>query len=187
MKEPLDFEGLVKKIGWQWRNLRGWVDREDVEQAARLGVLEAFSRLDRDHDERFGAFVAARANGAARDELRRIDGYSRTDRKYAQEGQPLVFYHDGAEKKHLPSPDILPDEDLWQRERRQLVRRQLDLLPEEDQRILHCLFVLCMSPLEVSRHLLISETTMYVRRGEALDKLRGALVLAKLKTVAKGG
>lgn len=69
---------IARRFGFM---LPGWVDRDDVQAAADLGLVESASRFDAGYGVPFAPYARLRITGAIRDELRARDPLSRMARQ----------------------------------------------------------------------------------------------------------
>jgi len=78
---------IAKRFVW---TLPQWVDRDDVQAAADLGLVEAASRFDAGYRVPFVPYARVRITGAVRDELRSRDPLSRSARQRLTQHQHAV-------------------------------------------------------------------------------------------------
>lgn len=75
------------------RALPPHVELDDIEQAARIGLIEAALRFDASRGATFQTFARWRINGAIRDYLRGLDAVSKEDRARINAGEASEVVH----------------------------------------------------------------------------------------------
>jgi RNA polymerase sigma factor (sigma-70 family) len=174
--------GLAKKMP-------GHVDRRDVLQDARVGLLQAASHYDASRGVEFGAYARRRIQGAVLDGQRREDHLSRGERhkvkQRAWKSTPEVCFDIDYFSK--PAPEQLasaadgPKVSASESQARHLVSRALDSLKPCDAAVLRGYFLRGHPLREVAERLGISESGAWLRKERGLAELRRYFAMRNLR------
>lgn len=159
-------------------------DRDDLESAALVGLIQAIDRFEPDRGVPFEAFAALRIRGAILDELRIVDDRSRGDRRREREvgvgAARLTFSLDallaagGTAEAWLADGGIDAQHD--EEELRTRVERALRRLPPRQRELLGRYYGEALTLREAGRRMGISEARACQLHGRAIHNLQRDLV-----------
>lgn len=170
----IEQEGVIRHWAWYYHrkfySFRRLFDVEDLMQAARLGMMEAFPRFDPNRGARLDTFLEKRIRGAMIDEVRRLSwviGSNRTKNPVRSEPEPYDFNRLRRYRKARSPEDFTVDKE------RLAHALGNGVLDEREKRILRFYFVHGATMREIGELLGVTESRISQLIGKCLDLING--------------
>lgn len=165
-------------------------EREDLVSAGVIGLIDAVDRFDHARGVPFEAFARARIQGAVIDELRRLDGRTRTFWKHVREGTaqedslPAALSLDrliaeGTEPAAGDMTTSLLEQDLYND-----VGIALMTLPRRERSVLQRYYGAARTLREIGREMGVSEARVCQLHARAIAQLRRMLTMREVAFAA---
>ncbi|MBL8860040.1 MAG: RNA polymerase sigma factor [Planctomycetes bacterium] len=144
-------------------HLRARFDHEDVMQDAFLSLCKGAEVLETGDETQLKRFLAGMLRNGLRDEVRHHQRKRRNPVRETSDGEHAL---DGCESSEDQPSELAEKSDM-----RAFLIRALHRLPHDDQEIILRRYVDCLSWVEISNLLGLSEPTVRRRALEAIDRL----------------
>ena len=156
--------GNAKHIAHKYAAKLPHIDREDLEGAAAMGLVEAGTRYDHDRKEDFWSYARKRVQGAVQDYLRKSSLLSGTRGHY---DEMPVIYHD-----YEPWHEEDPEQTVQESELRSIIRSYLQFLTERERTIVEMMFYEGRSASEIADALGITPARVSQLKSSGIRKLQ---------------
>ena len=163
------------------------VDLQDLEQDARIGLMEAAGRFDSKRKVSFGAYARRRISGAIVDGLRRTDHLSRDTRRQikAENADAPACPAQLLDTDDIPGILLSPETYAVESERDRLLGAAVAKLPGRWRIVLRGYYRHGMTMREIGRGLGVNESRVSQIHKRALGELRTRLVAQGFTTAAE--
>jgi len=184
----LDHLGLAAGIAAKMsKRLPHHIDPRDLEQDARIGLMDAAAKFDASRRVSFGAYARRRIGGAIIDGLRRTDHLSRDARaKHRAEGSdaPAAPLHlDGGDE--IPGVLLSPEHHAVASERNRVIEDAVATLPRRWRIVLRSYYHAGRTMREIGAGMGVNESRVSQIHKSALRRLREHLVARGVTTAAQ--